>query len=379
MVVSTALMLIGAGLGAAGGYSAQEERIRQSKRKLGLLELSGYNNGKAKEAAAKLLKGQVSISSLEASSQAESDALAVGEAKGAMEANAGASGLTGGTPFFQLASVASRSMRSAQKAASARALSLEGQLAQGAMTIDEYRMRGEELSYQTQDALETNRYLDSGFAWAMALGTGALSGAAAANRASTTLEGLGVNMDADPIGDFIAKQKLKAEMAGNGGGAGDVTDLAASGDVLLQESNNASAGNVGTGSPEMVSTARMGDALTSLDKSAIGAIYSLMDAGESDIPMIGDVRALSWWGTGQGPTMPTTAPDTYPQPMAIHAPVKAQVPFVAAGASLFDAMDTQDRMTGFFLGSPDLTGYDVRRPKPMKFGAFGNEGMFQIN
>ena len=140
MVVSTALMLIGAGLGAAGGYSAQEERIRQSKRKLGLLELSGYNNGKAKEAAAKLLKGQVSISSLEASSQAESDALAVGEAKGAMEANAGASGLTGGTPFFQLASVASRSMRSAQKAASARALSLEGQLAQGAMTIDEYRM-----------------------------------------------------------------------------------------------------------------------------------------------------------------------------------------------------------------------------------------------
>ena len=375
MVISTALMLAGAGLGALGGYSAQEERIRQSKRKLGLLELSGFNNEKAKEAAAKLLKGQVSISALEASNQAEADALAVGEAKGALEAQAGASGLTGGTPFFQLASTAARSMRSAQKAADARALSLEGQLRQGAITIDEYRMRGEEMSYQTRDALETDRYLDSTFAWAMAIGTGALSGAATANRLSTTLEGLGVNMDADPVADFVARQKLKAEMAGNGGGSGDAADMAVEAGSLAPLAPE----SVGLQAPEAISALSAAHAMTSMDKSVIGAIHSLMDAGEDNTPMVGDVRSLSWWGTGQDAKMPTTAPVTYSQPMRIRAPTTPSVPLIAAGTSLFDIIDAQDKLTGFFLGSPDLTGYDIRRPKPMKFGAFGNEGMFQIN
>ena len=272
MVVSTALILAGAGLGAAGGYDANEERKRQSRRKLSLLELEGYNNERSKEAAAKLLEGQITLSSLEASSQNEADALAVGEAKGALEANAGASGLTGGTPFFQLASVAARSMRSAQKAAGARDMSLRGQVAQGAMTIDEYRMKGQELSYQVQDAIETNRYLEGGLAAALAMGTGALSGASAAANMATTLEGMGVNMDA----------------------------------VLFPGAGSPSIGSVG-GEISPPAIGAIGGEIqpvpivgprTAVDNSAIGAIHSLMDAGEDGDPLNYRVFEMNRYGPG---------------------------------------------------------------------------------
>jgi len=354
MVVSTALMLAGAGLGAAGGYAANEERVRQSKRKLGLLELAGYNNEKSKEAAAKLLEGQLTLSSLEASSQNEADSLAVGEAKGALEANAGASGLTGGTPFFQLASVAARSMRSAQKAAMARDLSLRGQVAQGAMTIDEYRARGEELSYQTRDALESDRYLDSGISWLLAMGTGALSGAATAAQMSTTLEGMGVNMDAEFSLPKLAvpgsPEALMTEQA-----VGDTAAAAA--DEL----------GMAVRMPRYATGPR-----TAVDLAAIGAIHSLMDGGEDSDPLNYDVLGLNRSGSGSPQAgMPQSGRDGYQQPMIVHTTIGETRP-------LFASTDLQEGMSRFFLGSPELTGFDIRRPKPMRYGTFGNDSMFQI-
>lgn len=335
MVISTAMILAGAGLGAVGGYRANEERVRQAKRKLSLLELSGYNNERGKEASAKILAGQVSLSSLEASSQNEADALAVGEAKGALEANAGASGLTGGTPFFQLASVAARSMRSAQKAASARDLALQGQVAQGAMTIDEYRMRGQELAYQVEDAVQSERYLDSPLAFALAMGTGALSGATTAAQISTTLEGMGVNMDA----------------------------------TLFPAKEAASLGDAGGLIPPPAPAAAAGPR-TAVDNAAIGAIHSLMDAGDESDPMNYDVLALTRYGSGvSAPQMRARQEQDYPQPMIVHAPIGETRP-------LFASMDLQEGMSRFFIGSPDLTGFDVRRPKPLRYGTFGNDGMF---
>jgi len=352
MVISTAMILAGAGLGAAGGYSANQERVRQAKRKLSLLELSGYNMEKEKEASAKILEGQVSLSSLEASSQNEADALAVGEAKGALEANAGTSGLTGGTPFFQLASVAARSMRSAQKAASARELALRGQVAQGAMTIDEYRMRGQELAYQVEDAVQSERYLDSPLAFALAMGTGALSGAATAAQMSTTLEGMGVNMDSSLALPKPAEpgspEALMAEQA-----IGD--DAAAAADEL----------GVAVRRPAYGTGPR-----TAVDLAAIGAIHSLMDAGDESDPMNYDVLALTRYGSGvAAPQMRARQGEDYPQPMIVHTPIGETRP-------LFASTDLQEGMSRFFIGSPDLTGFDVRRPKPLRYGTFGNDGMF---
>ena len=247
-------------------------------------------------------------------------------------------------------------MRSAQKAAMARDLSLRGQVAQGAMTIDEYRMKGEELSYQTRDALESDRYLDSGISWLLAVGTGALSGASTAANISTTLEGMGVNMDAElfPGKTQYPEGTPGAEMQAQA--VGD--DAAVAADEL--------------GRPVRMDRTTITGPRTAVDQATIGAIHSLMDGGEDSDPLNYDVLGLNRSGSGSPQArMPQAGRDGYPQPMIIHTPLGETTP-------LFASMDLQEGMSRFFLGSPELTGFDVRRPKPMRYGTFGNDSMFQI-
>ena len=58
--------------------------------------------------------------------------------------------------------------------------------------------------------------------------------------------------------------------------------------------------------------------------------------------------------------------------MVVHVPM-------GDTSALFASMDLQEGMSRFLVGSPELTGLEIRKPRAMKYGAFGNEGMFQIN
>jgi hypothetical protein len=197
MIVSTALMIAGAAAGGAGGFVSNEQRKADARKALQKQRIRDRQNEVAKLAYSEILKGNLTVGALQASGANEADAAKVAENIGTMEQNAGNSGLKGGTPFFQLGSYAAKALRKADELGAARVLELKGQELQGKNTIDQYRQAGTEIGYDTEAAAKAYGYFNSPVAAFMSVATGALAGASFANKVSTTLTGMGVDMGAE--------------------------------------------------------------------------------------------------------------------------------------------------------------------------------------
>lgn len=196
--MSIILGALGAAAGTAGGILSNNERIRQAKEQRKLLRIQQRANKRNLRGAADILEGNMTLGALSATNQSEEAAVEAFQNKSQMEASAGASGISSGTPFFALDKYIVDSASKLREMNSALRTQLGIQERQGELQIAGLRDQIEVTGIQLKNADRAVRYASSPFAAIVSGLTGALSGAAAGNRIEAMRVGMFGVEQADP-------------------------------------------------------------------------------------------------------------------------------------------------------------------------------------
>lgn len=272
--IDDALMLAGAIVGGLAGGETNAQRKETSDKELARLKFLENQNWKQRKAYAEILKGNVTVGALQNSAANEADATSAFQNTSDLESKAGRSGFAGGTPFYQAGLYAAQAARQVKLLSMARSISLANTQKTGEMQLDEYSNKAYELGQSFETAQKENSYLDSPLAWAMSIGTGAMSGATMASQVSTSLEGMGVNMDAA----FPDVFKTMGENSAKGEGLVDglpegVTALFGGGSSKAADPLN------------LLASGKWTDNLSPAEKNAL-AITSQLPASPGDTPTL---------------------------------------------------------------------------------------------
>ena len=171
------LIIAGAALGAIGGAVSNRDRIGDTKDALKLLRGRKGRAGKSLELTSQILQGNLTLGAMGATDSSKESSVAAFRAKAEGETYLGQSGLSGGTPFYQLDKSILENQQSILRADRANRVQLGVQELQGEMQIDSLRGQISELDMQIDDTRESLDYYNSAAGWIMSGLTGAMSGA----------------------------------------------------------------------------------------------------------------------------------------------------------------------------------------------------------
>ena len=208
MVVSTALMIAGAVAGATGGGIANKKRIDAAEAQDVIAKRRLEASRRAKAAYAKILEGDMTVGALEATATSRQAAEAAFQERSKGEAAAGTSGVTAGTPIYQLGKFAADAQDKLAEVNTQLGLKIQGMRAQGEANMGSYDDQRMEIEAGVGAIAKEMNYLNGPLAWALSVGSGAIAGAQVGANIGTSLEKLGVD-----TGKELFPKKAAADVA----------------------------------------------------------------------------------------------------------------------------------------------------------------------
>ena len=203
-------LAIVAGVGSYMGGKSNRRRQEQAEGQLDILQNRLEASGRAKDRYATRFKGSMENAALESNESSRADAAKAFQNESAMEAGAGRSGTTGGTPFYLMGKVAAESHRAVTVANTMRANRLESMRLEGVEGLEQYEDQAREVERSIKAGAEELNYISSPLGWALSMATGAASAVQMANGFETALEGTGRPADKDLAASKNSNNQSKA-------------------------------------------------------------------------------------------------------------------------------------------------------------------------
>jgi hypothetical protein len=206
---------IGAVVGAGIGLLQNEQRKKAARfadLQAGLM----YDHAvKAKRANEAILEGQLTVGAMQNTSQSREAAIQVAQQEGMREAALASTGTIGGTPFYALDLEVQQNSQRLSELLTSQRIDYGGKVAQAQVQMDSYDMQIQNAVWGYQQASEQLAYVESPVAMALAIGTGALSGAATANNINTAVTQMtGTDIEGHMGGWFAKKPQATMTQGG---------------------------------------------------------------------------------------------------------------------------------------------------------------------
>jgi hypothetical protein len=220
-----AFSLIGAGAGAYQGIKSAQEKLKEAQHEKDMLQRRWNSGLRNLGATSKILSGQLSLEAMQGTQSSKQGAVEAFKSESVAAAAAGASGLSGGTPFFNIGQQVASNRAILMDQATIIRQGLSNSEAKGAGAIGDIRDMIVDSKYNLDQSVEQLGYLSSTAAFMISAATGALSGASIGHGISTLGVKMGLGSDFGQV-DF-SKLFASGPFVGQAGSLNGLSDTLA--------------------------------------------------------------------------------------------------------------------------------------------------------